>query len=260
MNQNSLQTSLDAYIAVSRQYPLLSETDEKDLSERWYYHQDREAARLLVLSHLRVVISTARKYLGYGLPFSDLIQEGNIGLMKAVKKFNPTMGVRLVSFALHWIKAEIHEYVLKNWRIVKIATTKAQRKLFFKLNSFKAKFGENMGLIAEKMGIKQSTVESMNNRMSHCDADIDEAYDIVDHFADPSKQIEFKNERDHKEIVLSALKTLDTRSQDILHCRFLKEGKNTLHDLAAKYQVSAERIRQLEKSALKKLRECLQPI
>jgi RNA polymerase sigma-32 factor len=244
----------NAYIAATKQFPLLSEAEEKALAERWFYHQDVEAARHLVLSHLRYVVSTARRYLGYGLNFSDLIQEGNVGLMKAVKKFNPTMGVRLVSFAIHWIKAEIHEFILKNWRMVKIATTKAQRKLFFKLRSFKEKFGENYELIAQKMDIKQSTVEDMNNRMMQQDANIEEAYDIADHFSDPAKQIESRDDVDNKERLLLAMEKLDNRSRDIVHRRWLNEDKDTLESLAGEYKVSAERIRQLEKSAMEKLR------
>ena len=247
----------NAYIAATKHFPLLSEAEEKALAERWFYHQDVEAARHLVLSHLRYVVSTARRYLGYGLNFSDLIQEGNVGLMKAVKKFNPTMGVRLVSFAVHWIKAEIHEFILKNWRMVKIATTKAQRKLFFKLKSFKEKFGDDFAVISKEMGIKQSTVEDMNQRMTHQDANIEEAYDIADHFSDPAKQIESRDEVDNKERLMLAMEKLDDRSRDIVHRRWLNEEKDTLEDLADEYRVSAERIRQLEKSAMQKLRFAL---
>lgn len=247
----------EAYLAATKHFPLLSEAEEKALAERWFYHQDIEAARQLVLSHLRYVVSVARRYLGYGLNYADLIQEGNVGLMKAVKKFDPTQGVRLVSFAIHWIKAEIHEFILKNWRIVKIATTKAQRKLFFKLKSFKEKFGENTGIIAKEMGIERHIVEDMNNRMSHQDADVEEAYDIADHFADPALQIESRDTDGHKEQLWAALEHLDPRSRDILHRRWLNEEKDTLHDLAEKYNVSAERIRQLEKNAMEKLRGAL---
>lgn len=247
----------NAYITATKQFPLLSEAEEKALAERWFYHQDLEAARQLVLSHLRYVVSTARRYLGYGLNFSDLIQEGNVGLMKAVKKFNPTMGVRLVSFAIHWIKAEIHEFILKNWRIVKIATTKAQRKLFFKLKSFKEKFGDDLNLVSKEMGIKKSTVEDMDRRMMHQDANIEEAYEVADHFSDPAKQIEARDSADNKEHLLLAMEKLDVRSRDILSRRWLNEDKDTLQDLANEYQVSAERIRQLEKSAMEKLRLAL---
>ncbi|HEV2613099.1 MAG TPA: RNA polymerase sigma factor RpoH [Gammaproteobacteria bacterium] len=250
----------NAYISATKQFPLLSEAEEKALAERWFYHQDLEAARQLVLSHLRYVVSTARRYLGYGLNFSDLIQEGNVGLMKAVKKFDPTVGVRLVSFAIHWIKAEIHEFILKNWRMVKIATTKAQRKLFFKLKSFKEKFGDNMSVISQEMGIKQSTVEDMNQRMMCQDASIEEAYDIADHFSDPAKQIESRDDADSKEHLLLAMEKLDARSRDIMHRRWLNEDKDTLQDLANEYQVSAERIRQLEKSAMEKLRLILEKV
>jgi len=250
----------NAYIAATKHFPLLSEDEEKALAERWFYHQDVEAARALVLSHLRYVVSTARRYLGYGLNFSDLIQEGNVGLMKAVKKFNPTMGVRLVSFAVHWIKAEIHEFILKNWRMVKIATTKAQRKLFFKLKSFKEKFGDDFAVISKEMGIKQSTVEDMNQRMTHQDANIEEAYDIADHFSDPAKQIESRDEVDNKDRLLLAMEKLDDRSRDIVHRRWLNDEKDTLEDLAGEYRVSAERIRQLEKSAMGKLRLLLEEL
>lgn len=246
-----------AYLAATKHFPLLTEAEEKALTERWFYHQDIDAARQLVLSHLRYVVSVARRYLGYGLNFSDLIQEGNVGLMKAVKKFDPNQGVRLVSFAIHWIKAEIHEFILKNWRIVKIATTKAQRKLFFKLKSFKEKFGENMSLIAKEMGIKTETVNDMNNRMMHQDANVEEAYEIADHFADPALLIESRDSDDNKDRLLMALEKLDPRSRDILNCRWLNEEKDTLHDLAGKYNVSAERIRQLEKNAMEKLRLAL---
>jgi RNA polymerase sigma-32 factor len=248
--------SLEAYMASVRKIPLLTEEEEKTLAERWHYAEDIEAAKQLVMSHLRYVVSIARRYKGYGLQLADLIQEGNIGLMKAVKKFNPTVGVRLVSFAIYWIKAEIHEFILRNWRIVKIATTKAQRKLFFKLKSFKQKFGENMNLIAQEMGIKKDTVEEMNMRLSYGDANIEEAYHIVDQHADPAKLIEIQDKSDHKEQLHTALLTLDDRSRDILSRRWLNEdeSKITLQELAVHYNVSAERIRQLEKNAMDKLR------
>lgn len=248
--------SLDAYMASIRKVPLLTEEEEKTLADRWYYSEDLEAARQLVMSHLRYVVSIAKRYKGYGLQLADLVQEGNIGLMKAVKKFNPTLGVRLVSFAVYWIKAEIHEFILRNWRIVKIATTKAQRKLFFKLKSFKQKFGENMGLIAKEMGIKKDTVEEMNARLSYSDANIEEAYDIADQHADPAKLLEVQDKVGHKEQLLNALQTLDERSKDILTKRWLSQDgdKITLQDLAVEYNISAERIRQLERNAMNKLR------
>jgi RNA polymerase sigma-32 factor len=249
--------SLDAYIQSVQKIPLLTEEEEKTLALSWHHSEDLEAAKKMVMSHLRYVVSIARRYLGYGLPLADLIQEGNIGLMKAVKKFNPMMNVRLVSFAVYWIKAEIHEYVLKNWRIVKIATTKAHRKLFFKLKSYKQKFGENLNLISKESGIKKSTVEEMNARLNHYDANIEEAYEIADHYADPAKLIEADDKKDHKEKLLTALKTLDIRSQDILTKRWLNNDKSTLEELAAHYNVSAERIRQLEKNAMGKMRAVL---
>lgn len=249
--------SLDAYIQSIQKIPLLTEEEEKTLSLQWHHSEDVEAAKKLVMSHLRYVVSIARRYMGYGLPLSDLIQEGNIGLMKAVKKFNPTMGVRLVSFAVYWIKAEIHEFILKNWRIVKIATTKAHRKLFFKLKSYKQKLGGNLNLISKELGIKKSTVEEMDARLHHQDANIEEAYEIADHYADPAKLVEADDKKDHKEQLLTALKTLDTRSQDILTKRWLNNDKSTLEELAAHYNVSAERIRQLEKNAMNKMRGML---
>src|SRR5437016_7316710 len=179
--------SLDAYLERVSRIAVLSREEERALAERFRSRGDLAAARQLVLSHLRFVVHIARGYSGYGLPVGDLIQEGNVGLMKAVKRFDPSLNVRLVSFAVHWIRAEIHEYVLRNWRLVKIATTKAQRKLFFKLKSFKQKFGENMGLIAKEMGIKKSTVEEMDARMHYSDANIEEAYDIADQYTDPAK-------------------------------------------------------------------------
>jgi RNA polymerase sigma-32 factor len=248
--------SLDAYMSGISKIPLLTEEEEKTLADRWYHHEDLEAAKQLVMSHLRYVVSIARRYKGYGLQLADLVQEGNIGLMKAVKKFNPTLGVRLVAFAIYWIKAEIHEFILRNWRIVKIATTKAQRKLFFKLKSFKQKFGENMNLIAKEMGIKKQIVEEMDARLSYTDANIEEAYDIADQHADPAKLLEVQDKTGHKEQLLSALQTLDERSRDILSKRWLNQDgdKITLQDLALHYNISAERVRQLEKNAMDKLR------
>jgi RNA polymerase sigma-32 factor len=248
--------SLEAYISSVSKIPFLTEEEEKTLARRWHFSEDLTAAKQLVMAHLRYVISIAKRYRGYGLQLADIIQEGNVGLMKAVKKFNPEIGVRLVSFAVYWIKAEIHEFVLRNWRIVKIATTKAQRKLFFKLKSFKQKFGENMALIAKEMGIKKSTVEEMDARLHYNDANIEEAYNIVDQYADPAKLIEADDQKDHKVQLYNAIQTLDERSRDILNKRWLNNdsSKVTLHELAAHYNISAERVRQLEKNALEKLR------
>lgn len=249
--------SLEAYMLAVKKIPLLEEAEEKALSLRWHEEKDLEAAKKLVMAHLRYVVSIARGYIGYGLQLADLIQEGNIGLMKAVKKFDPAKGVRLVSFAVYWIKAEIHEFVLRNWRIVKIATTKAQRKLFFKLKSFKQKFGENLNLIAHEMGIKKQVVEEMDARLYAPDAAIEEAHEIADHFADPAKLIEAENHREDKEKLLNALSALDERSKTIVQKRWLDEDKATLQTLAAQYNVSLERIRQLEKNAMLKLREAM---
>src|SRR5262245_26496534 len=190
--------SLDAYLVSINHIPMLTAEEEKSLAARWHENEDIDAAKRLVMAHLRYVVSIARRYAGYGLQLADLIQEGNIGLMKAVKKFNPMLGVRLVSFAVYWIKAEIHEFVLRNWRIVKIATTKAQRKLFFKLKSFKQKFGENMGLIAKELDIKKSTVEEMNARLHYTDANVEEAYHIADHQTDPAKLLENQDGADQR--------------------------------------------------------------
>jgi len=249
--------SLEAYMLAVKKIPLLEEAEEKALSLRWHEENDLEAAKKLVMAHLRYVVSIARGYIGYGLQLADLIQEGNIGLMKAVKKFDPAKGVRLVSFAVYWIKAEIHEFVLRNWRIVKIATTKAQRKLFFKLKSFKQKFGGNLNLIANEMGIKKQVVEEMDARLSMPDADIEEAHEVADYFADPAKLIEVDNHREDKEKLLIALSTLDERSKTIVQRRWLDEDKATLQTLAAQYNISLERIRQLEKNAMLKLREAM---
>jgi RNA polymerase sigma-32 factor len=249
--------SLDAYLFAIKQIPLLQEAEEKALSLRWHEEKDLEAAKKLVMAHLRYVVSIARGYMGYGLQLGDLIQEGNIGLMKAVKKFDPRKGVRLVSFAVYWIKAEIHEFILRNWRIVKIATTKAQRKLFFKLKSFKQKFGENLPRIAKEMGINKSVVEEMDARLRYPDGDIEEAYEVADHFADPAKLIENEHHRENNEKLLAALANLDERSKTIVQKRWLDEDKVTLQTLSKHYNVSLERIRQLEKSAMLKLREAM---
>ena len=267
--------SLDSYIHHVNQVPMLTAEEEKDCAERFQNEQDLEGARRLVLAHLRYVVRVARGYTGYGLPLGDLIQEGNVGLMKAVKRFDPSMGVRLVSFAVHWIKAEIHEFVLRNWRIVKVATTKAQRKLFFNLRNMKKRLGwftrEEVDAVASDLGVTSAEVMMMEQRLNAMDAsydgpelDDDNAYKAPSRFledtaADPALLVEQEDTGTQgKEQLLSALEGLDERSQDILQQRWLAEKKATLHELAAKYDVSAERIRQLEKNAMKKLRQAIE--
>lgn len=271
------QGSIEAYIRMVNAYPMLTAEEEKALGERLYYHDDLEAAKLMVLSHLRFVAHIARNYSGYGLPQADLIQEGNIGLMKAVRRFNPEMGVRLVSFAVHWIKAEIHEYVLKNWRIVKVATTKAQRKLFFNLRKSKQRLGwfnsEEVKVVADELGVTAKDVLEMESRMAAQDMsfDIDNDDDdnsivapalyLEDAGSNFSQSIEDDNwEDDATDKLNHALESLDERSQDIIRARWLDadDSKSTLQQLADKYQVSAERIRQLEKNAMKKMRVAIE--
>ena len=269
--------NIDAYIHAANRYPMLSEAEESRLAERLHNEGDVEAARQLVLSHLRLVISIARGYLGYGLPHADLIQEGNIGLMKAVKRFDPSRGVRLVSFAMHWIKAEIHEYILKNWRMVKVATTKAQRKLFFNLRSLKNDYegvdtlsGTQAAEVAARLGVKQEEVVEMETRLTGRDLalegnpdDGDEAFAPIDYLADsryePTRVLENKAlARLQNEGLHEALEALDPRSRRIVEARWLSEGEaSTLHDLAAEFNVSAERIRQIEVKALQKMRGAL---
>ena len=269
--------NIDAYIQVANRYPMLAEAEEIRLAERFHNEGDVEAARQLVLSHLRLVISIARGYLGYGLPHADLIQEGNIGLMKAVKRFDPARGVRLVSFAMHWIKAEIHEYILKNWRLVKVATTKAQRKLFFNLRSLKSDYeatdtlsGTQAAEVAARLGVKQDEVVEMETRLSGRDIalegnpdDGDEAFAPIDYLADsryePTRVLENKAvARLHEEGLHEAMSSLDPRSRRIIEARWLPEGEAaTLHDLAAEFDVAAERIRQIEVKALQKMRGAL---
>lgn len=268
------QGSIEGYIRAANEYPMLTAEEEKELAERLYYHEDLDAAKKLILSHLRFVIHVARGYSGYGLPQADLIQEGNIGLMKAVKRFNPEVGVRLVSFAVHWIKAEIHEYVLRNWRIVKVATTKAQRKLFFNLRKTKQRLGwfnENeVDMVANELGVSKEDVIEMESRMSGADVGFDlptddaetETYSPALYLEDKSSnfaaELENENfENQAAEQLGAALQSLDARSQDIIKARWLDDNKATLHDLAAKYNVSAERIRQLETNALKKLKSAV---
>ena len=268
------QGSIEGYIRAANEYPMLTAEEEKELAERLYYHEDLDAAKKLILSHLRFGIHVARGYSGYGLPQADLIQEGNIGLMKAVKRFNPEVGVRLVSFAVHWIKAEIHEYVLRNWRIVKVATTKAQRKLFFNLRKTKQRLGwfnENeVDIVANELGVSKEDVIEMESRMTGADVGFDlptddaetETYSPALYLEDKSSNFaaELENENFESqatEQLGTALQSLDARSQDIIKARWLDDNKATLHDLAAKYNVSAERIRQLETNALKKLKSAV---
>jgi len=269
--------SLDQYIQNAQVVPMLTAEEEREYGYRLSEHGDLEAAQKLIMSHLRFVIRIARGYQGYGLPLADLIQEGNVGLMKAVKRFSPDHNVRLVSFAVHWIKAEIHEYVLKNWRIVKVATTKAQRKLFFNLRSAKKRLGwfsqEEVEGVAKDLGVKPETVLEMESRLSNYDMAFDASSDDDDDAAmvspsaylaspinDPAQQLEKNDWQDQRvEALSSSLQTLDDRSRDILMSRWMDEdNKATLHELADKYGVSAERIRQLEKNAMKKIRSNLE--
>ncbi len=269
--------NIDAYIQAANRYPMLSEAEETRLAERFHNDGDVDAARQLVLSHLRLVISIARGYLGYGLPHADLIQEGNIGLMKAVKRFDPSRGVRLVSFAMHWIKAEIHEYILKNWRLVKVATTKAQRKLFFNLRSMKADYegvdtlsGRQAEEVAQRLGVKRDEVVEMETRLSGRDLalegnpeDGEDSFAPIDYLADsryePTRMLENKAQaRLQDEGLHQALAALDPRSRRIVEARWLADGEaSTLHELAAEFDVSAERIRQIEAKALQKMRGLL---
>ncbi|QYJ85983.1 RNA polymerase sigma factor RpoH [Shewanella mesophila] len=263
--------SLEAYIHSAHNISMLEPQEEYELAKRLQETGDLQAAKQLIMSHLRFVVHVAKGYSGYGLPQADLIQEGNIGLMKAVKRFDPDVGVRLVSFAVHWIKAEIHEYVLKNWRIVKVATTKAQRKLFFNLRKAKKRLGwfsdEEVTMVAENLGVSKADVTEMESRMAAQDPAFDLASDndddqdyspvhyLEDHSSDLASQVENDNfESDNQTRLLAAIKTLDERSQHILQARWLNDEKTTLQELAATYQVSAERIRQLEKNAMNKLK------
>ncbi len=269
--------SIDAYISAANRVPMLTEAEEMGLARKLRDEGDLEAAKHLVLSHLRLVVSVARGYLGYGLPHADLIQEGNIGLMKAVKRFDPERGVRLVSFAIHWIKAEIHEYILKNWRLVKIATTKAQRKLFFNLRSMKPGFSalgvDEVKAISAKLGVKPEEVVEMETRLSGNDIALDPinedeednfapiAYLAADTSTEPTERIARKElDRLHDSGLQDALNALDERSRAIIRRRWLAEDDAnvaTLHELAAEYGVSAERIRQIEAKALQKMKGAL---
>ena len=270
--------NLDSYIAAVNRMPLLSLDEERALAHAWREQQDRDAAGRLVMSHLRVVVSVARNYLGYGLPHADLIQEGNVGLMKAVRRFDPAQGVRLVSYALHWIKAEIHEYILRNWRLVKVATTKAQRKLFFNLRSMKQSFDgfrdAEIDAVARELDVKRSDVIEMEQRMSGADIalqpvgdDGGDAFGPIAYLSargdEPDAMLEARaRERLQRQGLEQALGELDARSRRIVEQRWLAvnddgSGGKTLHELAAEYGVSAERIRQIEAQAMKKMRRSL---
>ena len=263
--------NLDTYIRQVNSFPMLSAEQERELAVQFHDDNDLQAAQRLIMSNLRFVVSIARGYMGYGLPFNDLVQEGNIGLMKAVKRFSPDHDVRLISYAVHWIKAEIHEFVLRNWRIVKVATTKAQRKLFFKLRSSKKRLGwfsqEEVNDVADKLGVKPETVMEMESRLNAHDLAYDNPLDddddnhyapaayLSDMRADPAQQLEADDwNSQHENTMMSSLQNLDDRSRTIIQRRWLDEDKATLHELADQYQISAERIRQLENNALKKLR------
>ena len=269
---NSPGKDIESYLSSVHSIPILTKEEEQELALKLYEEDDLDAARQLVIHHLRFVVHIARSYQGYGLPLGDIIQEGNVGLMKAVDKYDPHRGVKLVSFAVHWIKAEIHEYILKNWRLVKIATTKAQRKLFFNLISKKKSLywlsKEEAEKIASDLNVEVKDVLHMENRLSSNDSSFDSPVPSGDdeEIMSPSQYLEDKRydpeilvaseqvEQVNKEELLAALKTLDNRSKDILNRRYLSDEKATLHDLADEYKVSAERIRQIENSALKKLK------
>ena len=266
--------SFDTYLERISRLPVLTRERERELAERFRRHNDLDAARELVLSHLRFVVHIARGYSGYGLPLSDLVQEGNIGLMKAVKRFDPTVGVRLVSFAVHWIRAEIHEYVLRNWRLVKVATTKAQRKLFFNLRRLKKNLAwlspEETKAVARDLGVSPAEVTEMERRLSARDVAFEVASDGDDEDsygpsaylpapdADPAEQVEREEwASTSSEQLSAALQSLDDRSRTILQRRWINEDKATLHELADEYGVSAERIRQIEAGAINRLRALL---
>lgn len=284
MNQNMTlpynlsAASFDGYLTAINQLEPLSLEQEQELARRFHDDNDLEAARLLVMSNLRFVVHVARGYAGYGLSLNDIVQEGNIGLMKAVKRFDPNVGVRLITFAVHWIRAEIHEYVIKNWRVVKIATTKAQRKLFFNLRKSKKKLGwlshDEAKAIAGDLGVKLESVYEMEKRLSASDLAFDlKAEDNSDHGeksvttpsqflvqqgTDPAQVLEKEDWGSHNnQLMFQAMATLDERSQDILQNRWLSEQKMTLQDLANRYAVSPERIRQLEKVAMGKIKEAM---
>ncbi len=273
--QMSPGANLGAYVQAANSIAVLSAEEEKDLAEALYYDNDLDAARKLVMAHLRFVVHIARSYNGYGLAQGELIQEGNIGLMKAVKRFNPEKGVRLVSFAVHWVKAEIHEFILRNWRIVKVATTKAQRKLFFNLRSAKKRLAwlthDEATAVAADLGVEVAHVREMEKRLAAVDASFDPLFDddddapasapalyLEDQSADPAIQvIEADSSASSLGHLSQALAALDERSRDILESRWLGDNKATLHELADRYEVSAERIRQLEKNAMKKVKAAI---
>ena len=264
--------NLEAYLSSVQNIAILTPEEEKRLAEDLYYRNDLEAARQLVMAHLRFVVHIARGYSGYGLPQADLIQEGNVGLMKAVRKFNPEVGVRLISFAVHWIKSEMHEYIIKNWKIVKVATTKAQRKLFFNLRSQKKELNwltdDEIKTISDELGVDEKSVKEMESRLSSTDMSFDpptEANDeeasfspagfLADETKDPADLIEREDSEEYShELLHKALSALDSRSKEILIVRWLQDQKLTLHELADKYGVSAERIRQIEKAAMEKVK------
>lgn len=273
--------STDAYIAKLKQIPVLTAQEETQLAERYYHHHDLDSAKKLVIANLRFVAHIAQTYMGYGLALADLIQEGNIGLMKAVKRFDPKIGVRLISFAVHWIKAEIQEFILKNWRIVKIATTKAQRKLFFNLRKMKSRLGwfnsKEVEVIARDLGVKPETVREMESRLASQDMSIESgtdehvdspaaAYsslsmDFEDTRYDPARLLEASDTTESSQINLQhALAQLDPRSQTIIRERWLAEPKTTLQELADRYHLSPERVRQLEKKAIKELRDAIEAV
>lgn len=266
--------SLDSYVQAVSAVPVLTVEEEQELARNWFEHEDVEAARGLVLAHLRFVVHIARSYTGYGLPLADLVQEGNVGLMKAVKRFDPNVGVRLVSFAVHWIKAEIHEYVIRNWRVVRVATTKAQRKLFFNLRGAKKDLArltlDESKRVAEDLGVRVQDVQEMEKRLSAYDASFDGPLDEDDDNAYHPAQYLESRVQDPADIVanedwdaqnsqhlMKALFELDDRSREIVESRWLTDQKSTLQELADKFQVSAERIRQIETAAMKKLRSAM---
>jgi RNA polymerase sigma-32 factor len=267
--------SFDQYMRAIKAFPLLSAEEEYDYATRLKNNNDLEAAQMLIVSHLRLVVSIARGYMGYGLPQADLIQEGNIGLMKAVKRFDPDRGVRLVSFAMHWIKAEMNEFIVRNWRLVKTATTKAQRKLFFNLRSMKQNIGtlqpDEVKRIARELNVKPEEVMEMEYRLNgheisldaHIDDDGDESFSPIAYLEDespePAKHLEIKQAEAAQSLGLSrALASLDERSRRVLEARWLTENATlTLHDLAAEFGVSAERIRQIEQKAMQKIKACM---
>ena len=264
--------NLEAYLSSVQNISILTPEEEKRLAEDLYYRNDLEAARQLVMAHLRFVVHIARGYSGYGLPQADLIQEGNVGLMKAVRKFNPEVGVRLISFAVHWIKSEMHEYIIKNWKIVKVATTKAQRKLFFNLRSQKKELNwlsqDEIKTISNELGVDEKSIKEMESRLSSSDMSFDppsEANDdeasfspsgfLADESKDPAELIEREDSEEYShELLHKAMSALDSRSKEILIDRWLQDQKLTLHELADKYGVSAERIRQIEKAAMEKVK------